>query len=169
MDTDPTNLERITALEKALETAKKETQKYAHELENLRQQYADNLFEERQTNKRLHEEHLRLQRDYSQLRVQKGGFGIKVLVLSGFSRFLTRLVLSTLYWFIFKPKDPNTALFAQFRNEQLFNYERAISAGNFEAVELDLQKNISEEEYKAIRPELEFAKKLVGAARRRCE
>ncbi len=169
MENDPTNLERIAALEHALQATESKAQKYAQELENLRQQYADNLFEERKINKRLHEEHHQLQRDYGQLRVQKGGFGIKVLVLSGFSGFLTGVLLCAVYVIFLKPKDPHTALFAEFKDAHQFNYERAITAGDFESVERDLQLNLEAREYKPIHPEIEFVKKIVGAAKRRCD
>lgn len=169
MENDPANLERIAALEHALQAAESKAQKYAQELENLRQQYADSLFEERKLNKRLHEEHHQLQRDYGQLRVQKGGFGIKVLVLSGFAGFLTGVLLCAVYIFFLKPKDQQAMLFAEFRDAHQFNYERAINAGDFESVERDLQANLEVRAYKPIRPEIEFVKKIVGAARRRCD
>lgn len=169
MDTDPTNSDRIAALETELQTAKKEAQKYTQELKNLRQQYADDLFEERKNNKRLHEERQRLQRDYAQLRVQKGGFGIKILVLSGFGGFVTALVLCLIYLFFLKPKDQHTAQFEHFRDQHQFGYERAISLGDFESVERDLQTQRDLPENKIIRPEIEFTRKIVSAAKRRCE
>jgi len=169
MDTDPANSERIAALEQALQAAENKAQKYARELENLRQQCAENLFEERKINKRLHEEHHHLQRDYAQLRVQKGGFGIKILSLSGFAGFLSGLLLCAVYLFFLKPKDQHTALFAAFRDKHQFNYERAISAGDFDSVESDLQNALETPDYKIIYPEIEFTKKIVGAAKRRCE
>ena len=46
MAKDPTNSERIAFLEKELETARKTGQKYIQDLEKLRQQYADDLFED---------------------------------------------------------------------------------------------------------------------------
>jgi hypothetical protein len=169
MDTDPGNLERIARLENELHAAKNQSQKYIQELETLRQEYADNLFEERQITKRLQEERLKLQRDYTQLRVQKGGFGIKVLVLSGFAGFLTGLLLCALYFFLFKPKNQHSVLFEQFRDKHQFNIVRAISTGDFESAEQSLEESLNVKENKQIRPEIEFAKKIVGAAKRRCE
>lgn len=168
METNPTNEERIEALEQALLFAKKEAQKYASDLENLRQQYADDLFTERQLSKQLNRERHELQHDYEQLRVQKGGFGLKALLLTGFTGFFGGILLGLLYLLVFLPKDRHTAAFEQFRNAHLFQYERAISEGKFEYVEQDLQYNLQAPENKVIRPEIEFAKKLVGAAKRRC-
>ncbi len=168
METNPTNEERIEALEQALLFAKKEAQKYASDLENLRQQYADDLFTERQLSKQLNRERHELQHDYEQLRVQKGGFGLKALLLTGFTGFFGGILLGLLYLLVFLPKDRHTAAFEQFRNAHLFQYERAISEGKFEYVEQDLQYNLQDPENKMIRPEIEFAKKLVGAAKRRC-
>ena len=87
MNSNPSNEERIAILEKDLQSSKNKAQKYVQELETLRQQYADDLFTERQSIKSLHEERQQLQRDYSALRVQKGGFGLKVLMISGFGGF----------------------------------------------------------------------------------
>ena len=54
METNPTYEARISALEAALREAENKAQKYAQEIEKLRQQYADDLFAERQLAKRLH-------------------------------------------------------------------------------------------------------------------
>jgi hypothetical protein len=169
METNPTNEERIAGLEKSLHTAQDAAQKYKQELEKLRLQYADDLFAERQQGKQLRDERFQMQHDYEQLRVQKGGFGMKMLTLSGFLGFLSGLLLCAVYIVFFRPKSDHTAAFEQFRNAHLFNYERAISEGKFEEVEQDLQQNMEIPENNIIRPELEFAKKIVGAAKRRCE
>ena len=159
---------RIAALEQSLRDAENKVQKYEQDLENLRQRYADDLFEERQHGKRLHEERHQLQLDYERLRVQKGGFGLKAMALSGFSGFMSGLVLFVLFWFL-RPDDDHTAAFAHFRDANLFNYELAISKGHFEEVEKSLQYSQDLPENKLIQPELEFARKIVGAAKRRCE
>lgn len=169
METNPNNEEQISMLNQELQSAKLDAQKYRQELENLRQQYADDLFAERQITKQLQEERHQIQHDYNQLRVQKGGFGIKALGLSGFAGFMSGMVLLVLYIFILQPKSDHTLEFEKFRDAQLFNFERAISQGDFDAVEQSLQQSMALPEYKRIRPELEFTKKVVGAAKRRCE
>ncbi|MBK8922944.1 MAG: hypothetical protein IPM81_15770 [Saprospirales bacterium] len=169
METNPSNEARIAALEQDLLSAKTDAQKYMRDLEKLRQQYAEDVFAERQQVKQLREERHRVQLDYEQLRVQKGGFGLKALLLSSFAGFFGGLVLLLAYLLLLKPKAEHTLAFEQFRNAHLFNYERAISAGKFGEVEQDLQYNLGLPENRLIQPEIEFAKKLVGAARRRCE
>lgn len=159
---------RIAALEQLLRDAESKTQKYEHDLEKLRQQYADDLFEERQLSKRLSDERHQLQLDYERLRVQKGGFGLKAMALSGFSGFMSGLVLFILFWFL-RPADDHTAAFTRFRDANLFNYELAISKGHFEDVENSLLESQELPENKLIQPELDFARKLVGAAKRRCD
>jgi len=133
----------------------------------LRQQYADDLFAERQLGKRLHEDRHQLQLDYERLRVQKGGFGLKAMALSGFTGFFGALVFFILFLLI-RPKDDHTAAFLQFRDANMFNYELAISQGRFDDVERDLLRATELPEYKLIQPEIEFTKKMVGAAKRRC-
>ncbi len=168
MKTIPEYEAHIAALEESMQAAEARAQKYIGELEKLRQQYADDLFAERQIAKKLHEERHALQRDYESLRVQKGGFGLKALMLTGFAGFLGGLFFFLMYLLI-RPKDNHTAAFEQFRDAHLFTYERAISEGRFESVEQDLQRNLSLPENKIIYPEMEFARKIVGASKRRCE
>lgn len=168
METNSNHEALIAGLQAQLKEAEYKAQKYAQEIEKLRQQYADDLFAERQTGKRLHEERLLLQHDYERLRVQKGGFGLKAMALSGFGGFFTALVLCILY-LLLRPSDDHTATFARFRDANQFRYELAISEGRFEEVEKGLQESAELPENKLIRPEIEFARKMVGAAKRRCE
>ncbi len=169
MGTNPTNEERIVQLESALQEAQDMAQKYKQELEKLRQQYADDLFAERRLGKELRTESHRILHDYEQLRVQKGGFGLKMLMLSGLAAFLSGVLMCAVYFIFLHPKADHVVAFERFRNAHLFNYERAISEGKFREVEQDLEQNLELPEHAAIRPEMEFAKKIVGAARRRCE
>ncbi|MBL7774474.1 MAG: hypothetical protein JNK89_00640, partial [Saprospiraceae bacterium] len=82
---------------------------------------------------------------------------------------LSGLVLLVGYILFLQPKSPHTRQFQAFRDANLFNYERAISQGDFRSVEADLQKNLDDPEHKLLWPEIEFAKKLVRAARLQCE
>lgn len=168
METNPTYEARISALQAELLECQNKAQKYAQEVEKLRQQYADDLFTERQLGKLLHEERHQLQLDYERLRVQKGGFGLKAMALSGFAGFLSGLVLCLLY-LLLRPKDDHTATFTRFRDAHQFQYELAISEGRFEEVEKSLLQNQRLPENKVIQPEIEFARKMVGAAKRRCD
>jgi hypothetical protein len=168
METNPTYEAQIAALQAALLEAENKGRMYAQEIEKLRQQYADDVFAERQLGKRLHEERHQLQLDYERLRVQKGGFGLKAMTLSGFAGFCSGLVLCVLY-LLLRPKDDHIATFIQFRDANQFRYELAISEGRFDEVEKGLLQNQRLPENKLIQPEIEFARKMVGAARRRCE
>lgn len=169
METNPGSEERIAKLENEVEACKRKAEKCSEELESLRQQYADDLYAERQISKALRQERQALQQDYTQLRVQKGGFGLKVLLLTGFIGTLGGLLICIVYWLVAQPKSEHAQVFDQFRDTHLFNYERSISQGRFDEVELDLERNLGRPEYQPIRPELEFSKKLVGAAKRRCQ
>lgn len=168
METNPTYEAQIATLQAALLEAESKARKYVQEIEKLKQQYADDLFAERQLGKRLHEDRHQLQLDYERLRVQKGGFGLKAMALSGFSGFCSGLVLCVLYLLI-RPKDDHTATFIHFRDANQFRYELAISEGRFEEVEKSLLQNQHLPENKVIQPEIEFARKMVGAAKRRCD
>lgn len=168
METNNNPEAQLEALQQRLLASEQAAQKYAQELEKLRQQYAEDLFVERQVGKRLHEERHQLQLDYERLRVQKGGFGLKAMTFSGFVGFMSGLVLFVLY-LLLRPADAHTATFARYRDANLFSYERAISQGHLATVEESLRQHQDLAENKLIRPELEFARKLVGAAKRRCE
>jgi hypothetical protein len=164
-----TNEERIVQLGSTLLGVQCSAQKYKQELEKLRQRYADDLFAERQLGKALRTESRRILHDYERLRVQKGGFGLKMLMLSGLGAFLSGVLVCTVYFSFLRLKADEVAAFERFRNAHLFDYERAINEGLFREVELDLQQNLELPENAGIRPELEFGKMIVGAARRRCE
>ncbi|MEQ1747180.1 MAG: hypothetical protein ABMA02_17245 [Saprospiraceae bacterium] len=169
MGTNPTNEERIAQLVSDLQTAQGAAQKYKQDLEKLRQQYADDLYAERQIGKQLRTESHRILHDYELLRVQKGGFGLKMLLFSGFGGFVSGALLLGVYLVFLRPKTDHQAAFEQFRDAHQFSYERAISQGRFGEVEQDLQQNLDLPENAVIRPQVDFVKKIVGAARRRCE
>jgi hypothetical protein len=59
--------------------------------------------------------------------------------------------------------------FDRFRRENLFDYELALSNGNFEAVEASLGRCKDKQEYQNIQPEIVFTQKVVGAAKRFCQ
>ncbi|MFN0015942.1 MAG: hypothetical protein ACKVU2_15470 [Saprospiraceae bacterium] len=169
MGTNPINEERIAQLERDLQAAQGAAQKYKQDLEKLRLQYADDLYAERQIGKQLRTESHRILHDYERLRVQKGGFGLKMLLFSGFGGFLSGIILLGVYMVFLRPKAEHLSTFERFRDTNQFNYERAISQGRFGEVEQDLQQNLDLPENAVIRPQVDFMKKIVGAARRRCE
>jgi len=168
MEQSPTNnenTERLLAEQKnrldALEQA------FA-ELDRKAKQYEvgwSDLFDQ---NKTLREENHRLQHGYETLRIQKGGFGFKMLLLSGLGGFVTALLLSFVYLKL-KPKEPAAVAFRQFQRENLFNYELAISQGKFEEVEKSLDLCFERPEYDAIEPQLVFVREIVKATKQRCK
>ncbi len=138
------------------------------ELERKAAKYEEGWSAQFDQNKELREENHRLQHDYEILRIQKGGFGFKMLMLSGMAGFVTALVLCFVYVKL-QPKDPQAVAFRQFQRENMFNYELAISKGQFEEVEKSLDQSLERPEYKAIEPQIIFTKEIVKAAKHRCK
>lgn len=168
MEQDPTNnknterlqaenKKRLEALEQALAESNLRAEKYENEWSALFDQHKD-----------IREKNRQLQHDYETLRLQKGGFGFKMLLLSGFAGFVTALILSFVYLKL-KPKEPHVVAFRRFQLENQINYELAISQGRFEDVEKSLLFNLERPEYQIIAPEIEFTKSLVSAAKQRCD
>ena len=147
---------RIEELEKMQETAEKRANSFEADWSTLFDQ-----------NKTLREENHRIQQGYETLRIQKGGFGFKMLLASGLGGFVTALLLCFVYIKL-KPKPDYVATFAEFRRENLFNYELNLSKGDFDAVEVSLQDCIKREEYLPVQAEIHFTQKIVGAAKRYC-
>ncbi|MBL7806063.1 MAG: hypothetical protein JNL02_20135 [Saprospiraceae bacterium] len=152
-------LSGVTALEKALVESEQRAQKYAQEAETLR------LAHDQQTQalEKVAETARRLQHDYEVLRIQKGGFGFKMLLLSGFAGFVTGFLM---HWLFFRPTNEHAEAFARFRDANLFHYEVAISQGRIDEVEKALKADENKPENALIQSEIEFARKLVGAAAR---
>ena len=161
MDTNPPEhawpaaaRERIAALERAFADAEHRAQKYAQE--------RDVAWEQGKT---WQQESHQLQRDYASLRLQKGGFGFKTILFTGMVGTIVGLILCYLF---FRPKDQDAELFRQFREQHQFNLELAISKGEFAQVDSLLKVSLEQPQNKVIRPELEFTRKIAGAAWRRC-
>ncbi|HRI59626.1 MAG TPA: hypothetical protein PK228_07880 [Saprospiraceae bacterium] len=168
MEQSPTNNEnterllaeqknRLEALEQAFTALEQRAKKYEAEWSSLYDQNRD-----------LREENHRLQQAYETLRIQKGGFGFKMLLLSGLGGFITALVLSFIYLKL-KPKEPAVAAFRQFQQENTINFELAIGNGQFEEVEQTLENSLARPEYKAIEPQIIFIKEMMKATKNRCQ
>lgn len=119
-----------------------------------------NLFDQ---NKTLRAENQNIQHGYENLRIQKGGFGIKMLFLSGLGGFLTALLLCFLYLKL-KPKDAHTIALQNFRRNHLFEYEYALSKKQFEEVKISLEKELHHPDNQSIKPEIEIIREIVEAA-----
>jgi prefoldin subunit 5 len=148
---------RIEALERALAEKSQRAQLYEDKWSDFFDQ-----------NKALRAENLELQHAYEQLRVQKGGFGFKMLLFSGLGGFFTALVLCFVYLKL-KPKDPHTAALADFRHQHLFNYELALSQKRFGEVAASLEKSIQHPDYQPIKTDLVMLRELLEAAQKGCE
>jgi len=148
---------RIEALERNITEVERTVQQHKDQWSDLYDQTRD-----------LRETNSRLLHDYESLRIQKGGFGFKMLMFSGLTGFALAVLLCFAYIKL-KPKEAHMVAFRKFQRENLFNYELAISRGQFAEVEKSLEFNMERPEYQSIIPELEFTKNMIEAARRRCK
>ncbi len=145
---------RLAAVEKAFMEAENRAQKYAQEQRKWTewQHSQQNNFQ-------------RLQADYENLRVQKGGFGFKSLLACGTVSAFAGALLCFLF---FRPTDQHVQAFEQFRREELFSIEYALSEGRFDEVEKSLHAQRDLPHYRPIHAEIEALRKLVTAAKRGC-
>lgn len=161
MQTNPEELrlmiEAASKQIKALENSLAETEKRAKSYEQHWSQVYDQSRE-------LREEARKLQHEYEQLRIQKGGFGFKMLLFSGFCGFLMALLLCLVYVRVFRPVSGHEAAFSSFVRLHQFNYELQLSRGEFHAVEESLREKAQDPAYKIVVPEIVFAEKMVSAA-----
>jgi hypothetical protein len=119
-------------------------------------------------NKTLREENHQLQQGYENLRIQKGGFGIKMLLLSGLGGFLTALILCFVYIKL-KPKDAHIVAMNNFRRAHLFEYELALSKNQFNEVKTSLENELRHPDNKPITLEIEMLREMVEAAEKGCK
>lgn len=167
MEQSPTNNENT---ERLLSEQKKRIEALEQSLAAMEQKarsFEDGWSDLFDQNKSLREENHRLQQDYEILRIQKGGFGFKMLMLSGLGGFVTALLLCFVYLKL-QPKEPHVVAFQQFQRENLFNYELSISKGQFDEVEKSLDKCFERPEYELIEPQLVFIREIVKASKHRC-
>jgi hypothetical protein len=143
--------QRIEALEKAFSSAEHRAQKYAQENELLSRQQ-----------KGLHVDLQQLQHDYESLRVQKGGFGFKMLMANGAAGAITGFILC---YVLFRPKDNHAEVFEHFRREQQFNVEIAVNKGQYDEADAALKECLDKPEYASIKPEIVWTRKIVAAAK----
>lgn len=159
METRPPNNEHpeITALRQALSEAEHSAEKAKAEWSLMYDQH-----------KSLREEQRQLQHDYEQLRVQKGGFGFKMLLLWGFMGTLVALVGCFVYLKL-KPKDAHTVAFERFKHNHAIEYEMAISNGKLEEVEQSLRQELEKPDNQVIKSEITFIRQLITTAKRSCK
>jgi hypothetical protein len=147
--------EKLAAVERAYIDAEHRLQDYAKD----QKKWANKQNTQQQ-------EITRLQDDYENLRVQKGGFGFKMLALWGGVSWLFGLLMCVLF---FHFTDNRAKDFERFKREQLFSVEYALSKGHFEEVEKKLHTQMDAPENAHIQAEIEAMRKLVTAARQHCK
>ena len=156
--------ERLKSLEEGIAALRARAQKYdgfRQEFKNLRQKYADDLFEERKQVTYWHEQALRWQQDYEQLRIQKGGFGFHTLS----AVVLAAMLFTGLTMYVFlKWTDGRKAAFEAFRRDQLFKIEFALSHGEYEQAKEALRHSLQNPEYELAYPQIQVIEAVVLAA-----
>lgn len=168
MEQEPPNNEFLQGLSEAQKKQFGAFQQELIEAEERARRYEEawsGLFDQ---NKTLREENHRVQQGYEAIRIQKGGFGFKMLLFSGLGGFITALALCFVY-FKLKPKDPHTAALANFRRAHLFEYELALSKRQFDTVKMSLEKELQQPENQPIRADIEMFRELIEAAERGSE
>ena len=113
-----------------------------------------------------HAAHRQLQQDYEILRVQKGGFGFKIMLFMSFGAFVSGLLLCLLF---FRLREKPNEAFHKFAHTHQLNLERSIAEGNFEAAEKALKIEEENPDNAIIRPQLQFSRKIIEAARKKCD
>jgi hypothetical protein len=116
----------------------------------------------------LKEDRHRLESEYEQLRLQKGGFGFKSLLSVGLASAVFTVFAVWVYLKV-RPQPPHAAAFYKFRHETLVNYELQLSQGDFDPVLRSLPEHAARLEFQAIKPEISYLEKIVGAAKRSCK
>lgn len=157
----------VENLKAALAASQQREIRLQAEMAALRQQYADDLYAERQLGKQRQTQLHKLQDNYEQLRVRKGGFGFKMLGMTGFAATVGAVVLCWLYVQL-KPRADHPALFADFRGQYQFNVEYALGRQDYQTAHRLLEEAQQNPSYRPIVPEIEFAEKLVKAAEQGC-
>lgn len=100
---------------------------------------------------------------YEQLRIQKGGFGLKALAATG----LAGLVLGLLvYRIFFYHPDAHARAFDQFRKDAGFQVEYSLNQRQIDKANAILQQQMARSEYAPIHEELDFMSSMVGAVQR---
>lgn len=161
MEQNPANPDNV-------QTLLEEQRQRIAELETRAKKYEDEWSALYDQSRDLREETHRLRHDYETLRIQKGGFGFKMLLFSGLGGFFTALILCFIYVKI-KPKEPSVAAFRQFQRENLINFELAIGKGQFGEVERTLDNSIARPEYAPIEAQLVFMREMMKATKNHCK
>jgi hypothetical protein len=131
--------------------------------EQTRQQQLAQTETYQQRNAELQAEVQQWQENYEQLRIQKGGFGIKAMTIAGFTGVLLGLLV---YRLVFDRPDAHAVAFEQFRADAGFQVEYALNQRQFEQANAILNREMERSKYQPIHAELDFMSSMVGATHR---
>ena len=157
--------ERLQRLESARDANENQSQNYealSSELQQLKQKYADDLYAERQQTKEWHDRARNWQRDYEQLRLQKGGFGIRSMTAFIIGAFFAGLLICYL---LLKLTDQRSAELHRFKHNELFKIELALSQGRSDEAFSIIQNSLKNPEYEHIREDIEMLELAINAIR----
>lgn len=161
---------RIESLERALQTS--EPSAIAAEKENRIKQLEVQLQNaavslQGQSELQQQNANLRSQLQLSQsqnARPTKSGFGLFTLLLAA---LLSGVAGFVIHRFVFQPKSSGSTAFEKFKEDNLFNFEYAINQGRFDNIESTLKAQSALPENAGIGSEIEFIRKIIGAAKRK--
>ncbi len=154
--------QHIVRLEEELKAVADAFDKRTRELNTVRQEHITWVNTAQQKTKALEVENQRWQSDYESLRIQKGGFGFKTILGTGFAATLAGMILG---WIIFRQKDPNSVLFDQFNQSAGFKLEYTISQRQYPAAERLISEFNHNTAFQPLKPEFDLLMRLVNAAR----
>ena len=111
---------------------------------------------------RLQQEIHSWQHQYEALRLQKGGFGFKALLATGFAATVIALVAG---WLLFRQREANAVLFEEFQTQAGFKIEYAIAHKDYPEAEKILSTYRNTDRYLPIKPQLDMMENMVKACR----
>lgn len=164
METNPHNDSEINLLRQQVQDLQQRLHDAEHRAERNREEWSAQYDQHRE----LREAHQKMQHDYESLRLQKGGFGFKMLLLIGAIGTMIGLVFCFLYIKL-RPQEPHAQALQRFRREQVYQYEIQLSNGQFEEVHQAIHLEREKTENQSIHAELDLLENIVGAARRGCK
>ena len=148
--------EDLLVATKALQTA----QRNVREVNEVKQTHIAYVNAYEQKTSELEREVHQWQHDYEQLRIQKGGFGFKMLLASG---LLATLVGMAAGWLLFRQRDSNAVLFESFNKAAGFNVEYNLSHQQYDQARKIIREFQSNSVYQPILPELALIDNMIQA------
>jgi hypothetical protein len=157
--------EHIAQLESALADARTlllRGEGLAHELAQAKQDHLAYVSAYQHRTGVLQEEIQQWERNYAQLRLQKGGFGFKAMLAVS---VLGTLVGVALGWLLFGHRDPQSVVFQRFVRESGFQVEYAVRQRQFDEAEKIVRQQAAISGYAVIGPQLDLIANLLSSAK----